>query len=405
MSDKPAILGNAPVFGQLVPLVRPTLPQYDEDLARQVGGLFESGMVTKGKHLQELEESVGGYLGVRHAVAVSSCTLGLLLTYHGLGLTGEVIVPSFTFMATVHPLLWVGADPVFVDVDPDTWNLDPAKVEVAITEKSSAIVAVHNFGNPAPVPELEAVARRHGLKIVFDAAHGFGSLYRGRPVGAFGDAEVFSLTPTKLLIAGEGGIVATNNDELANSIRVGREYGNSGGYDSDFPGLNARMPEFNALLGLRSLAMLEQNARQRNGVARALRDGLGRIPGVSFQRVHTLDRSSYKDFSVLIDAERFGLTRDELAVALRAENVDTRKYYDPPVHAQTAYSRFRPRYRDGLAVTEDLARRSLSLPIWSHMDSATSEGICLAIRRLHYHAESVRATSAPGSVGPKMPGP
>jgi dTDP-4-amino-4,6-dideoxygalactose transaminase len=391
MTDKPALLGNAPVFDQFVPLVRPTLPPYDDGLARQVAELFETGMLTKGKYLREFEARMAEYLGVRHAVAVSSCTLGLLLTYHGLDLKGEVIVPSFTFMATVHPLLWVGAEPVFVDIDPHTWNIDPDKVEAAITERTTAIVAVHNFGNPAPVAELEAIACRHGLKLVFDAAHGFGSLYRGKPVGGFGDAEVFSLSPTKLLVAGEGGIVATDNDDLAEHIRVGREYGNPGDYGSDFPGLNARMPEFNAILGLRSLELLEENTVRRNRVAAAFRERLGQIPGLAFQRIHPQDRSSYKDLSVLVDEVGFGLTRDELALALKAENVDTRKYHDPPVHTHKAYRHLYPRYREALPVTDDVARKSLSLPIWSHMDKATVEGICIAIERIHAYADEVRA--------------
>jgi len=391
MVDKPAILGGTPIFNQFIPLVQPTLPPYDGRLARQVAELFETGMLTKGKYLSEFEARVAEYLGVKHAVAVSSCTLGLLLTYQGLGFEGEVIVPSFTFMATVHPLVWVNAEPVFVDIDPYTWNIDPAKVEAAITERTTAIVAVHNFGNPAPVAELEAIAHRYGLKLVFDAAHGFGSLYRGRPVGGFGDAEVFSLSPTKLLVAGEGGIVATNNDDLAEHIRVGREYGNPGDYDSRFPGLNARLPEFNAILGLRSLEMLEENALRRNRVAAAFRERLGQIPGLNFQRVHPEDRSSYKDFSLLIDEAAFGLTRDELALALRAENIDTRKYHDPPVHTHTAYRYLYERYRDNLPVTDSIAPRSLSLPIWSHMDEATVDGICTAIERIHTYADEVKA--------------
>jgi dTDP-4-amino-4,6-dideoxygalactose transaminase len=391
MVDKPAILGGSPVFHRFIPLVQPTLPPYDDRLACHVAELFQTGMLTKGKYLREFEERVADYLGVKHAVAVSSCTLGLLLTYHGLGLKGEVIVPSFTFMATVHPLLWVGAEPVFVDIDPYTWNIDPQRVEAAITERTTAIVAVHNFGNPAPVAELETIARRHGLKLIFDAAHGFGSLYRGRPVGGFGDAEVFSLSPTKLLVAGEGGIVATNNEDLAEHIRVGREYGNPGDYDSCFPGLNARLPEFNAILGLRSLEMLEENALRRNRVAAAFRERLGHLPGLTFQRVHPEDRSSYKDFSLLVDEAAFGLTRDELALALRAENIDTRKYYDPPVHAHKAYRHLYERYRDHLPVTDHIAPRSLSLPIWSHMDEATVEGICTAIERIHIYADEVKA--------------
>jgi len=402
MIDKPAILGNTPLFDQFVPIVRPTLPRYDDRLARQVAEILQTGMLTKGKYLCEFEGRMAEYLGVRHAVAVSSCTLGLLLTYHGLGLKGEVIVPSFTFMATVHPLIWVGAEPVFVDIDPYTWNIDPARVEAVVTERTTAIVAVHNFGNPAPVAELEAIARRYGLKLIFDAAHGFGAFYRGRPVGGFGDAEVFSLSPTKLLVAGEGGIVATNHDDLAEHIRVGREYGNPGDYGSDFPGLNARLSEFNAILGLRSLEMLEENTLCRNRVAAAFRDRLGHVPGLTFQQIHPEDRSSYKDFSLLVDEEKFGLTRDELALALRAENIDTRKYHDPPVHTHKAYRHLYHRYKDALPITNDVARKSLSLPIWSHMDHDTVAGICHAVERIHRHADSVRSVLVARSGQPSL---
>lgn len=393
MFDKPAILGNAPVFERFVPLVRPTLPPYDE-LAREVVELFDTGMLTKGKHLQAFEGRLADYLEVRHAVGVASCTLGLLLTYHGLGLRGEVIVPSFTFMATVHPLLWLGVEPVFVDIDSHTWNVDPAKVEAAITERTSAIVAVHNFGNPAPIAELEAVAQRHDLRLVFDAAHGAGARYRGRPVGGFGDAEVFSLSPTKLLVAGEGGIVATNDDDLAEHIRLGREYGNPGDYDSRFPGLNARLPEFNALLGNRSLDMLEESAECRNRIAAAFRERLGRLPGLTFQRIHPEGRCSYKDFSLLVDEERFGLTRDQLSAALRAENIDTRKYHHPPVHTHQAYQHTLPRWGDALPVTDQVARQSLSLPIWSHMDQDTVAGICRAVERIHHFVEALSGAPA-----------
>lgn len=390
MLDKPAILGNAPVFPQLVPLVRPTLPEWSEELSAEVGGLLATGMLTKGRYLRAFEEQMAEHLGVRHAVGVSSCTLGLLLTYHGLGLAGEVLVPSFTFMATVHPLRWLGLEPIFVEIDPRTWNMDPAAAEAAIGERTTAIVAVHNFGNPAPVAELEAIAAKHALKLVFDAAHGAGARYRARPVGGFGDAEVLSLSPTKLLVAGEGGIVATNDDGLAEHIRLGREYGNPGDYGSDFPGLNARLPEFNALLGLRSLQMLDENAERRNQVAVAFRERLGRLPGLTFQQVDPRDRCSYKDFSLLVDEERFGLSRDELAAALRAESIDTRKYHHPPVHTHRSYRGQYARWRDALPVTDDVARRSLSLPIWSHMDASTVAGICLGVERIHHYAEAVR---------------
>ena len=283
MSDLPAILGGAPAFENKINIVRPVMPAYSE-MSEGVQSILRSGMVTKGEHLKTFEKAVREHLGVKHAIGVSSCTSGLMLTYRGLGLTGDVVVPSFTFMATVSALVWSGLRPVYADVNPGTTNLDPAAAEAAITPQTSAIVAVHNFGNPAEMDALWDVARRHGIKLIFDAAHGFGALYRGKPVGSQADAHVFSLSPTKLLITGEGGIVATNNDDLAEKIIMGREYGNSGNYDSAFAGLNARMPEFNALMGLHSLARLEDAAATRNQIGGFVSGNVGRFARHWFSR-------------------------------------------------------------------------------------------------------------------------
>lgn len=391
MPETSSLVYASPTFDRKIDLVRPALPGYG-DLAEDIRGIFGSGMVTKGQHLRAFEAAIAEHLGVKHAIGVSSCTTGLMLTYRGLGLTGDVVVPSFTFMATVSAMVWAGLRPVFADVDAGTTNLDPAAAEAAITPKTSAIVAVHNFGNPADIAGLQSVADRHGLRLIFDAAHGFGACYQGVPVGTQGDAHVYSLSPTKLLIAGEGGIVATNDDRLAERVRLGREYGNSGSYDSAFAGINARMPEFNALLGLRSLAMLEHAARRRNEVVALYQRELGQLPGIGFQKVRQGDRSSYKDFSLTVDPGAFGLTRDELAVALADHNVDTRKYYEPPVHRQTAYRT----YYDGrpLPNTEWLSAHSLSLPIWSNMSDQVALGICSAVRAIYENRASVHHSLA-----------
>lgn len=388
MNNRPALLGNDPVFATKLHIVRPELPTFAE-LAADTEGILTSGMVTKGKHLRAFEEAVTEHLGVRHAIAVSSCTTGLMLTYKCLGLSGEVVTPSFTFMATVSALIWAGLKPVYADVDFATTNLSPEAAEAAITADTTAIVAVHNFGNPADIGALQAVADSHDLKLIYDAAHGFGSQYQGKPVGPQGNAQVYSLSPTKLLIAGEGGIVATNDDELAEKIRWGREYGNSGNYDSAFAGINARMPEFNALMGLHSLRRLEAAARRRNEVAELYHEQLGDLPGIGFQEVAAGNRNSYKDFSITVDPEAFDISRDELAIALAAENIDSRKYYDPPVHGQTAYTSFAINGK-ALDNTELLARRSLSLPVWSTMDDETALKICRAIRLIHDFAGEVK---------------
>ncbi|HKR02265.1 MAG TPA: DegT/DnrJ/EryC1/StrS family aminotransferase [Pyrinomonadaceae bacterium] len=388
MKKLQTLAGGSPLFENMVRVARPVLPNY-EALAPEVRDILASGFLSKGRHLRAFEEALAEHLGVRHAVAVSSGTTGLMLTYRALGLKGEVVVPSFTFMATVSALVWTGARPVFADVNAATTNLDPEAAEAAITDKTSAVVAVHNHGSPADVEELRALTERRGVRLIFDAAHALGSLYKGAPVGPQGDANVFSLSFTKLLVAGEGGVVATDDEELAERIRFGREYGNTGNYDSAFAGLNGRMGELAALLALRGLPVLEAGARHRNRLADLYREELGALPGIGFQQVREGDRSSYKDFSITVEAEAFGLTRDELALALEAENVETRKYYDPPAHRHTAYREFAPP-DETLPNTMLLAARSLSLPIWSDMEPDIVSKICAAIRGAHESMGRIR---------------
>lgn len=393
MNSQPALLGNSPIFEHKVNISKPLLPRYEE-LAKPMRDILENRVLTKGHGLRVFEELVAEHLGVRNAVAVSSCTSGLMLVYQALGLNRAVIVPSFTFMATVSALIWAGLRPIFADVEPGTTNLNPSAAEAAVTSETSAIVAVHNSGNPAEIDDLRSVAERHKLRLIFDAAHAFGSLYQGRPVGHHGDASVFSLSPTKLLVAGEGGIIATNDDRLAEKVRVGREYGNSGHYDCAFAGINARLPEINAVLGQLGLANLESSAQHRNQLAELYRQRLTRVPGLNFQQVRSGNRSSYKDFSIIIDPDAFGLTRNELAMALEAENIETRTYYDPPVHRQSAYRQYAPQ-DDTLPETEMLSSRILNIPIWSDMDSSIVDKICVAVERMHEFAEDIKMSLAP----------
>lgn len=388
MPKTPAILGGQPTFPTKLPFVRPWLPSWD-DVRGELRGLVDTGMLTKGPKLAEFERRLAEHLGCEHAVCVSSCTSGLMLTYQALGLTGEAIVPSFTFMATVSALQWRGVRPVFADVVRETTNLDPAAVEAKITPRTSAIVAVHNFGVPAEIDALTDIAERRGLKLIFDAAHGFGTEYQGSPVGGQGDAHSFSMSPTKLLAAGEGGVVTTNSADLADQIRIGREYGNAGDYDSQFAGMNARMSEFHAVMGLHALAGLPDAVAQRRLIAEAYRRSLASLPGVEFQQIAPGDASSCKDVSLLIDEAEFGMSRDQLQSALAAENIDTRSYYDPPVHRHKAYAH----HWDGepLPVTETLAHGSISLPIGRHIDEATAATIGETIAALHHTAPKIAA--------------
>lgn len=384
---EPAVLGGHPAFDSLVPVVRPELPPAEE-LFDPVREVVSSRVITNHKYVREFEKALARTLGVKHAVCVSSCTSGMMLLMRGLALSGEIVVPSFTFMATVAAVVWAGCEPVFADVDEQAMVLDPDAVEEATSPRTCAILAVHNFGRPAPVERLEEIARSRGVRLLFDAAHGLGSLRKGGPLGGLGEAEVFSFSPTKLVTAAEGGVVTTDSDEIAEAVRVGRNYGNPGNYDCVFPGLSARMSEFNAILGLASLRRLDAAVARRNELARLYCERLRRLPGISFQAVDGEDRSSYKDFTVVIDEAKSGLSRDALAWALRAENIDTRSYFDPPCHRMAAFG---PYVKPGQEFprTEKLSAGCLSLPIWSGMDLETASKICLAVERILEHAPEI----------------
>jgi len=383
----PAILGGEAIFSEIVPIVRPTLP-FLSDLEPALTEIFSTGLLTNAKYVREFEEATARYVGTGYAVAVSSCTLGLMLVLKALGLRGEVIVPSFTFSATVHALLWNNLEPVFADCDRETFNISPESVEKSISPRTSAILGVHVFGLPCEVEELTKIARRKGLKLVFDSAHGLGASYRGKKVGGFGDAEVFSLTPTKTVVAGEGGLVLTDDPELARQVRIGRNYGDPGSYDCEFSGLNARMTEFNAILGKHTLNALDGILTRRQTLANQYWQRLGKLPGITFQKIPSYCQSTFKDFTILIEPSVFGLNRDELACALEREKIMTKKYFYPPQHQQT-YIQDVAHACSSLENTEYIATRVLSLPLYATLSREEVEEICRAIERIHLHAASI----------------
>jgi dTDP-4-amino-4,6-dideoxygalactose transaminase len=403
-ADTPAWFGGAPLFPAPLPMVRPVLPGAGRVLG-SFRGLFASGQITNGRFVGRLETEAARVLGVPECVAVSSCTAGLMLVERCLELRGQVIVPSFTFFATAHSLLWNGLEPVLVDCDPATWNIGLDSIRKALRHgggRISAIVAVHIFGNPAPAAALEAIAREAGVRLIFDAAHGFGARAGARPVGSFGDAEVFSLSPTKTLVAGEGGIVATRDGALARELRKARNYGHDGDYDCSVLGLSARLTEFQAALALAGLPQVQASVSQRNALAAAYEHCLRGQPGLRLQHIASSDLSARKDFSVVIEAAQFGVPRDFLQRALEAENVPLRRYFDPPLHRQRLYRGY---YRPELEPLENTARISsgvLSLPIYpalSERDAGRLAARLLAIRdwALRYGREDDAAQGKPAA--------
>jgi dTDP-4-amino-4,6-dideoxygalactose transaminase len=373
-----------------VPFVRPDLPDFDllaADLAAAVAG----GMLTKGPELARLEAEAAAHLGVRHVVGVSSGTVGLMLVLAavadrqgGFGSRTarrrEVIVPSFIFLAAPTSIAWAGLEPVFVDCDPDTFTVCPAAVRAAVSDRTAAIMACHTFGCPCAEAELEAIAAAAGVPLVIDAAHGLGTSVAGRPVGAVGFAQVFSLSPTKLVVAGEGGLVATSSDDLADAVRTGREYGNDGRYGCTLPGVNGRLPEFSAILARASLGRLAEVAARRREAAAAYAEGLAGLPGIGFQQIPAAATSSFKDFVLTVSPAAAGIDRDGLRARLAARGVDTRAYYDPPCHAMEAFAGAHAgRVVAGLAgpltVTERIAATALALPMGAQVTPAVARRV------------------------------
>jgi dTDP-4-amino-4,6-dideoxygalactose transaminase len=385
-----AMLGGEPAFADGVPFVRPPLPKLDR-VAALLEASWDQGILTNGPLVRRFEEEAAELLGVANVVAVSSCTTGLMLTVQAVGARGPVLLPSFTFSASAHALTWNGCATQFAECEADTLQLD---VDDAANRARGigAILATHVFGAPCSADRLDALGVELGIPVIYDAAHGFGALHRGQPVACFGAASVFSLTPTKPLVAGEGGLVATNRGDIAEHVRVGRDYGNPGDYDTQFAGLNGRMSELHAAVALASLEQLVENAALRIAIAEQYDVALRGIPGIRLQQVPDYDRSTYKDLTILVDAEAFGVSRDELRRAFVAEGVDTRCYFDPPVHRQTSYGRGAVA---SLPRTDAAASSVLSLPIYPDLHSDVIRRICEIVHEVHVHADEVRSHGEP----------
>ena len=394
-STTPALLGGTPMFSPGLPFARPTRPPLEEVFGR-LEVSYERGILTNGPLVRELEERIADRLGVAAVVAVNSCTTGLMLALQAVvrDRPGAVVVPSFTFSASAHAVAWNGRAPHFVECRADTFQIDIAHMAAQL-DSAAAVLATHIFGAPCDPAGVVAAAQSRDVPVVFDAAHALGSRAAGVPVGRFGVAEVFSLTPTKVLVAGEGGLIATNELGLADMLRMGREYGNPGDYDTLFAGLNGRMSEFHAAMALASLDLIDESLHRRAEIVAIYRSHLEAIDGIGFQTIAPLDVSTHKDFTVTISASEFGLTRDELGRVLDAEGIDTRNYFSPPVHRHRAYAHLAT---TRLPVTDAVAAGVISLPIATTMDDLDVERVCEAILIAHHRADELAARLASGDV-------
>ncbi|MCB0199397.1 MAG: aminotransferase class I/II-fold pyridoxal phosphate-dependent enzyme [Caldilineae bacterium] len=356
-----AVFGGPPAFTEVLHVGRPNIGDRDRLLARIDEMLDRRWLTNHGPFVAELEAKLAAFLGVKHVIAMCNGTVALEIAARALGLNGEVIVPAFTFVATAHALQWQEITPVFCDVDPQTHLLDPARVEAMITPRTSGIVGVHLWGQPCNVDALAEIAQRRGLRLLYDAAHAFACSRDQRMIGNFGDAEVFSFHATKFFNTFEGGAVATNDDDLAQRIRLMQNFGFTGLDTVVYIGVNGKMSEVSAAMGLTGLEGLDTfvAANRRNYDCYAA--ALAGVPGLRMLRYDRQEHQNYQYIVLEVD-EAAGISRDVLVRVLHAENVRARRYFYPGVHRMEPYRSYFPHAGLLLPVTERLAGQVLVLP-------------------------------------------
>jgi dTDP-4-amino-4,6-dideoxygalactose transaminase len=317
--------------------------------------------------------------------------VGLEIAIRAAGLAGEVVVPSFTFIATAHALQWQEITPVFCDIDPRTHNLDPSRVESMITPRTTGIIGVHVWGRPCDVHALAEIAARHNLKLLFDAAHALGCSYLGQMIGSFGDAEVFSFHATKFINTFEGGAVVTNNDELAAKMRLMRNFGFVGYDNVAYIGTNGKMSEVSAAMGLTSLESMDKFIAVNYRNYKVYQQELTNVPGVHLIQYDETEKCNYQYIILEIDEKTARLSRDQLVQILMAENVLARRYFYPGCHQMEPYRSYFPHARLLLPETERLSKCVMSMPTGTAIGPHEIHTICHIIRLALQNADAVRA--------------
>lgn len=359
-------------------VTRPFLPPLEEfePLLREI---WRTRILTNGgPYHRELERRLCDHLGVPEIALFSNATTALIVALRALGLSGEVITTPYSFVATSHALLWGGLTPVFVDIDPASLNLDPAAIEAAITPRTSAILAVHCYGHPCDVEAIEAIARRHGLKVIYDAAHAFGVRHRGRSILAHGDLSILSFHATKVFNTFEGGAIVCAEAGQKDHLEKLKNFGFENETSVIEVGLNGKMSELNAALGLVQLRHVDAVTARRGAVDALYREGLRPVRGIRCLEPAPAETTNFAYFPILVEPD-YPLTRDALDAALKAEGIVPRRYFYPLISDFPMYRDLPSARRDHLPVATAAAERVLCLPIFPDLDESVVRAI---VRRI-----------------------
>jgi len=342
-----------------------------------------------GPMVQRLETEIAKLHCVEYCVAVCNATIGEILALKALGLNKEAILPSFTFIATAHACLWEGVKTVFCDISPDNLGLDPDKAENLVTKDTRAIIGVHLFGNLCDIERLSNLAKKYNMKLIFDAAHAFYCSYGDIPIGSFGDAVILSFHATKFFGTFEGGAILTNDGELAEKLRFLRNFGFRTYDDVDFLGINGKMTESQAAMGLASLDFIDKRVELLKKNYTIYREQLSSIPGIRVLPVGKDGKSNYQYVVIFIDNEKFGISRDALCHILWKENVIARRYFYPGCHRMEPYKGLYPEAYKRLGVTEDIGANILCLPSGFKAPEKEISKIVNIIKTAHDNADKI----------------
>jgi dTDP-4-amino-4,6-dideoxygalactose transaminase len=377
-----AINGAPPAFAEPLHVGRPNITNRARFLELVGDMLDRCWLSNDGPLVREFERRIAEYLGVGHVVATCNGTIALEIAIRALALTGEVIVPSYTFVATAHAVSWQGITPVFADIDPVTHCLDPGSVRSLITPRTSGVLAVHLWGRPAPIAALQVLCAERGLSLMFDAAHAFGASHGGRSIGNFGACEVFSFHATKFLNSLEGGAIATNDGVLAEKLRLMRNFGFAGYDNVIHPGTNGKMVEACAAMGIANLEGIDAIVAANERNYRAYAEGLAGLPGLRLLCDSETERRN-RQYVVVEVGPEFGCSRDDAVAALHADNVLARRYFWPGCHRMQPYRDLYPWADAHLPSTNDVAARVIVLPTGMAIGEEEIATICDILTVLH----------------------
>lgn len=358
-------------------IVKPIFPSTSEFI-EEFENILRSGQVTNNSPwLQRFERELSEYAGVKYCAALVNGEMALLLTLRALEIKGSVAVPAYTFSGTVHALMWNNLEPIFVDIDPDTLNMDCDDLLSKIRPDTSAILAVSMYGNPCKIDELERIAGERGLKLLFDSAPAFGAEYKGKKLGNFGIAECFSFHATKVFSTMEGGAVFTNDETIYQRICALRNFGQIAECECFDFGLNGKMTEICALIGIRNLPLLDSWVRKRNELISYFSNEIKHVPGIKLQKIESNSVSSYLYLFILVDPIAYGINRDELMSRFELKGITTKRFFCNPVHKMKCYRKYS---RISLPNTEYVSRNGLSLPLYSDMSYNDIDRIITVIK-------------------------